>query len=185
MPEWNLRDITAPSSDFLLDMLKHRATTSLQDQYKSGVNGALGDHAHIVDMMNKKNLELKDAHKVKDGYTLFLDEESYGKSVKVTARGNKKRFLTAMTPAIQRQSMGPPPPPLTLRCEYSSAYRRRRHDQHTHLYTRSRHKQARTSRKSPPILNKLLRSKSLPSQFFRLSFRGLLQPVTQSPGTRS
>jgi hypothetical protein len=32
IPEWNLRDITAPSSDFLLDMIKHRATTPLQSQ---------------------------------------------------------------------------------------------------------------------------------------------------------
>ncbi|KAF2442392.1 ipa protein [Karstenula rhodostoma CBS 690.94] len=107
MPEWNLRDITAPSSDFLLDMLKHRATTSLQEQYKAGVNGGLGDHAHIVDMMNKKNLELTDTHKVKDGYTLFFDEESYGKSVEVTARGNKKEFLTAMAPAIRAQLVVP------------------------------------------------------------------------------
>lgn len=103
MPEWNLRDIAGPSSEFLLDMLKHRATTSLQQQYKSGVNGGLGDHAHIVDMMNKKNLELTDANKVKDGYTLFFEEETYGKSVKVTARGDKKEFLAAMAPAIQAQ----------------------------------------------------------------------------------
>lgn len=29
VPEWNLRDITDPNSDLLLDLLKHRATKTL------------------------------------------------------------------------------------------------------------------------------------------------------------
>ncbi|KAJ9299333.1 hypothetical protein DTO271G3_2955 [Paecilomyces variotii] len=41
IPEWNLRDITEPGSDFLLGLLKHRATTSLFEQYCSDANARL------------------------------------------------------------------------------------------------------------------------------------------------
>jgi hypothetical protein len=44
IPEWNLRDLTQPESDYLLNHLKHHATKSLSDQYREGVNGSPGDH---------------------------------------------------------------------------------------------------------------------------------------------
>jgi hypothetical protein len=105
IPEWNLRDITSPSSDYLLDILKHRATTSLQMQYTSGANGGPGDHAHIVDMMQRKNLELTHASELKNGYTLFIDEERYGQSIKIKA--GKSEVLAAMKPAIEAQLIVP------------------------------------------------------------------------------
>lgn len=105
-PEWNIRDITPPSSDFLLDILKHRATTPLHAQYTSGVNGGPGDHAHIVDMMQRKNLQLVNASMYKDCYTLFLDEEKYGQSIKVTP-SKKDEVLATLMPAIQAQLIVP------------------------------------------------------------------------------
>lgn len=46
MPEFNLRDVTAPG-DFLLDMLKHRATKSLGEQFISGFNDRPGDYVSL------------------------------------------------------------------------------------------------------------------------------------------
>jgi hypothetical protein len=105
IPEWNIRDIT-PNPDFLLDLLKFRATTSLQDQYRTGMNGRLGDHAHIVEMMQKKNLKHKDASKFKDCYTLFLTEDGYGESVHIMA-GKRDEILANMKKAIDAQLIVP------------------------------------------------------------------------------
>ncbi|EWY99825.1 hypothetical protein FOYG_03763 [Fusarium oxysporum NRRL 32931] len=51
IPEWNLADITEPNSDFLLDILKHRATKTLFEQYAEGVSGTLGDR-HLIEKMH-------------------------------------------------------------------------------------------------------------------------------------
>ncbi|CAO2652314.1 Nn.00g005970.m01.CDS01 [Neocucurbitaria sp. VM-36] len=106
IPEWNLHDITSPSSDFLLDILKHRATTPLHIQYTAGVGGGPGDHAHIVDMMQRKNLQLVNASMYKDCYTLFLDEETYGQSIKTTPQ-KKDEVLETLMPVIQAQIIVP------------------------------------------------------------------------------
>lgn len=107
IPEWNLRDITDPSSDILLNMLKHRSTTSLQDQYKFEVNGGSGDHLHIMEVTTKKNLAHPDAHKLEDCYTLLFDEENFGKSVKVPPSGDKLFILKAMAPIMRAQLIVP------------------------------------------------------------------------------
>ncbi|EXJ78100.1 hypothetical protein A1O3_09261 [Capronia epimyces CBS 606.96] len=70
IPEINLRDITSPESDFLLDLLKHRATNSLLDQYMTGLNGGPGDHAFIKNMMDTRNLAL--ANPDRNILTLFF-----------------------------------------------------------------------------------------------------------------
>ena len=106
IPEWNLRDITSPSSEFFLDMLKHRATSPLQTQYTTGFNGRPGDHAHIVDMMQRKDLKLNNASKYKNCYTLFLTEDGYGESVKIVAE-KREEVLANMKPAIQAQMIVP------------------------------------------------------------------------------
>jgi hypothetical protein len=105
IPEWNLQEITPPSSECLLDILKHRATTKLPAQYASGINGAPGDHAHIVQMMQTKNLEHANASRLKKCFTLFIDEEQYGQSIKDTA--SRSDFSTAMAPAIRAQLVVP------------------------------------------------------------------------------
>lgn len=102
IPEWNLRDLTPASSDILLDILKYRATAPLPQQYTDGVNGAPGDHQHIKVAMQKYGLQLADTSSFKDCYTLFLDDEKYGQSFKITP-GHKQEFLTSMKPAIEAQ----------------------------------------------------------------------------------
>ena len=80
IPEINLRDITT-ESEFLLVLLKHRATNTLLDQYMAGPNGGPGDHAIMEHSMETRNLRLKDP--VKDGFTLFLDGDKYGRSFEI------------------------------------------------------------------------------------------------------
>jgi hypothetical protein len=99
-PEWNLRDLTKTQPEVLLKMLEHRATSSLQSQYTIGMDGLNGDHAHIVDIMQNHNLRLRDAHQYENCYTLFYDEESYGRSIRIK-RGNKREVLAGMEPAIR------------------------------------------------------------------------------------
>ncbi|KAF4959532.1 hypothetical protein FGADI_1599 [Fusarium gaditjirri] len=80
IPEWNLADITEPNSDFLLDILKHRATKTLFEQYAEGVSGTLGDRHLIEKMVREKNL--RHADPFKHSYTYFYDEK-YGESFTV------------------------------------------------------------------------------------------------------
>jgi hypothetical protein len=105
VPEWNIRDITS-SPDYFVRILKHRATTQLQEQYIDGVSGGPGDHAHIVEMMQKKNLQLINASQFKDCYTLFYDEEKYGRSVTIKP-GHSKDVLAALRPAVDAQLIVP------------------------------------------------------------------------------
>ncbi|USP77438.1 ipa protein [Curvularia clavata] len=106
IPEWNIRDVTSPSSNFFLDMLKHRATSPLQTQYMTGFNGRPGDHAHILDMMQRKNLKLNNASEYKDCYTLFLTEDGYGESVKILAE-KREEVVANMKPAMEAQLIVP------------------------------------------------------------------------------
>ncbi|CVL06140.1 uncharacterized protein FMAN_03873 [Fusarium mangiferae] len=80
IPEWNLEDITAPNSDFLLDILKHRANNSLFEQYAQGISGTLGDRHLIEKMVREKNL--RHVEPFKHSYTYFYDEK-YGESFTV------------------------------------------------------------------------------------------------------
>jgi hypothetical protein len=83
-------------------MLEHRATLPLKDQYATSFNGRPGDHAHIVDMMQRKNLRLENASQYKNCYTLFLTEDGYGESVEILAE-KREEVLANMKPAIQAQ----------------------------------------------------------------------------------
>jgi hypothetical protein len=106
MPEWNLRDVTAPNSDYLLEMLKFRATTSLFEQYRAGPNGdpRNGDRAIIEESMAKRNLRLAEPYK--DCYTFFFGAEGgsgssdmYGKSFHI--KREKEATMAEFGPAIQ------------------------------------------------------------------------------------
>ncbi|KAI3320888.1 hypothetical protein HD806DRAFT_524545 [Xylariaceae sp. AK1471] len=66
--EWNLRDITAAGSDFLLQMLEYRATHSLEEQYISGFDNHPGDYELIIDIMRTWNLQ--HVNSFKDYYKL-------------------------------------------------------------------------------------------------------------------
>ncbi|KAH7017420.1 hypothetical protein EDB80DRAFT_704864 [Ilyonectria destructans] len=96
VPELNLRDITEPGSDFLLDLLKYRATKSLFEQYCAGINGGPGDRAFIHEMMEKKGL--RHAESFKDCHTFFM-EGQYGTSIRIMAE--HAETLADFAPAIQ------------------------------------------------------------------------------------
>lgn len=94
VPEWNLRDITEPGSDFLLDLLRFRATTPLMGQY--GV-----DRQHILEMMRTRNLRHVDELRLSNSFTLFIGEEDYGRSLSITRAANRSEVLASLAPAIQ------------------------------------------------------------------------------------
>lgn len=82
-------------------LLHYRTSTLI-----SGFNGRLGDHVHITDMMHRKNLQLINASELKNCYTLFMDEEQYGQSFRVTV-DKKDEVLADFMPAIQAQLIVP------------------------------------------------------------------------------
>lgn len=96
IPEINLRDITNPESDFILDLLKHRATNTLLDQYVTGLDDGPGDHAFIKQMMDTRNLRLTDPDK--NGFTLFLGEDQYGQTM--TIKRNASQVWAGLAPAV-------------------------------------------------------------------------------------
>jgi len=97
IPEWNTQEVAAAGPDFLLDMLRHRATETLEDQYHSGFNGRPGDYELIVHSMQTKNLCHKEPFE--DCYTFFLNGEMYGRSYKVLQE--KEETLKGFGPAIK------------------------------------------------------------------------------------
>ncbi|KAI0439654.1 hypothetical protein F4803DRAFT_568229 [Xylaria telfairii] len=56
-PEWNLKDLAAAGSDFLLRVLEHRATKSLEEQCQSGFDDCLGDLGTINEILLKNHLQ--------------------------------------------------------------------------------------------------------------------------------
>ncbi|KLP16144.1 Uncharacterized protein LW94_13832 [Fusarium fujikuroi] len=104
MPEWNLKDITDPNSALFLDILKHRATKSLGEQYRSGHNGTAGDLDLIDEMARTRNL--RHVNEFKNCFT-FFDEREYGFSFCVPAGQNVKEVLSGMESAIQQRYIIP------------------------------------------------------------------------------
>ncbi|CAG7558740.1 unnamed protein product [Fusarium equiseti] len=104
IPEWNLKDITDPESNLFLDLLKHRATTSLSEQYRNGHNGTAGDLDLIDEMARTQNLRHVDDFK--NCFT-FFDESQYGFSFCVTDGQNVKEVLSEMASAIQQRYIIP------------------------------------------------------------------------------
>ncbi|TVY80275.1 hypothetical protein LSUE1_G005899 [Lachnellula suecica] len=98
MPELNERDITEPGSDYLLKMLKYRATTSLTEQYCSGVNGGPGDHMFIINSMRTNNLRHADSFKF--CFTMFMDEDGYGQSYKSRNQALHDEAMVGLAPAV-------------------------------------------------------------------------------------
>ncbi|KAI1029335.1 hypothetical protein LB504_010779 [Fusarium proliferatum] len=104
MPEWNLEDITDPNSALCLDILKHRATKSLGEQYRRGHNGTAGDLDLIDEMARTRNL--RHVNEFKNCFT-FFDEREYGFSFCVPAGQNVKEVLSGMESAIQQRYIIP------------------------------------------------------------------------------
>ncbi|PSR90863.1 ipa protein [Coniella lustricola] len=102
-PELNLRDITS-EPEFLLQLLKRRATKSLLEQYYDGrEDGTRGDASFIREMMHKRNLQ--HAEPFKNCYTMFIDENEYGKSYRI--KSNHDEVMADFAPFMQRGAMVP------------------------------------------------------------------------------
>ncbi|KAF4952961.1 hypothetical protein FSARC_12500 [Fusarium sarcochroum] len=105
-PEWNLADLTQPSSNFLLDILKHRSTKSLYDQYSEGVNGTAGD-SEFVQRMTRGKSPRRDS--LCNCYTLFIPDR-YGESIEISPE-HVRDVMANFTTLVQRgllipQSLG-------------------------------------------------------------------------------
>lgn len=96
IPELNLRDIAESGPDFLLSLIKHRATTSLFQQYCEGNGGGPGDHGFILEMERTKGL--RHVQKFPKSFSLFLDENQYGESF--TMQGAVNEIPAPLRPAI-------------------------------------------------------------------------------------
>ncbi|KAG6007995.1 hypothetical protein E4U21_005229 [Claviceps maximensis] len=103
-PEMNLEDVTKPDSDFLLRHLKHRATTSLPQQYLVGVGGKKGDLEFICKMMERTGL--CPAKEYSRCYTYFFRKEGYGDSIRV-APEKEEEVLARLESSLQCQLIVP------------------------------------------------------------------------------
>ncbi|KAJ5158920.1 uncharacterized protein N7500_008571 [Penicillium coprophilum] len=93
IPELNLNDIMS-NPDYLLNILKYRATTTLFEQYCNGCNGGPGDHAIIEESVRTQGL--KHVNSFKNCYTMFQDP-MYATSYKIVAQ----EALAVFEPAIR------------------------------------------------------------------------------------
>ncbi|OHE92492.1 hypothetical protein CORC01_12210 [Colletotrichum orchidophilum] len=76
-PEWNAEQITNPDSDAFLDILHHRATTSLSEQFRNGMNGAPGD----CDFVRARFNQYIFLDQFDGNFMSFQDGEEYARSV--------------------------------------------------------------------------------------------------------
>ncbi|PNP86459.1 hypothetical protein FNYG_00161 [Fusarium nygamai] len=104
IPEWNLNDITDPDSNLFLDILKHRASKSLYEQYLSGHNGTAGDLDLINEMAQTRNLRL--VNEFKNCFTIF-DERDYGYCFGMPAGYNDKEVFSRLESGIQQGYITP------------------------------------------------------------------------------
>ncbi|KAJ9143675.1 hypothetical protein NKR23_g6410 [Pleurostoma richardsiae] len=96
VPELNLKDVAESGPDFLLDLLKHRATTSILDQYCFGMRDGPGDSAFIQEMIRTRGL--RHVESFKDCYSFFMDTEQYGESFRIMSE--KEETLAQFKVAI-------------------------------------------------------------------------------------
>ncbi|TGO09857.1 hypothetical protein BTUL_0152g00120 [Botrytis tulipae] len=102
VPEMNLHDITT-EPEYLLDHLRHRATTSLLHQYRVGNHDGPGDCMFILENMRDKNL--RHTHSFKHCFTGFYDEETYGQSFKATTAVNYREIITKIASEIKGRTV--------------------------------------------------------------------------------
>ncbi|KAH8689160.1 hypothetical protein BGW36DRAFT_391921 [Talaromyces proteolyticus] len=105
IPEWNIRDLTKLGSDYLLDILRHRATTSLCEQYAEGANGEPGDAPFIFNSMEVNNL--RHVNEFKHCFTLFMDEDTFGKSYSAKDAAAYRKTLSDLSFAVEKGVLVP------------------------------------------------------------------------------
>ncbi|KAH8844176.1 hypothetical protein MCOR27_004032 [Pyricularia oryzae] len=99
-PEMNLRDVAESDPDYLLGILKHRATSSVYDQFFGGPDGSPGDQWVIGNNMRTRNLQHSQRQAFKNCYSVFWDEDKYGWAMKVDP-SHKEEVLAGLKKAIQ------------------------------------------------------------------------------------
>ncbi|KAL2826693.1 hypothetical protein BDW59DRAFT_179403 [Aspergillus cavernicola] len=97
MPEWNLQDLAGPHPDVLLFRLRHRATTSLTEQYARGPNGEPGDAETIQRGMREG---LRHVKLYPHEFTQFYAEDVYGQSMDAGNANNYRQVLAGMSTAV-------------------------------------------------------------------------------------
>ncbi|KAH7353912.1 hypothetical protein B0T11DRAFT_312366 [Plectosphaerella cucumerina] len=105
IPEWNLQDLTEPGSDFLLDLLRHRATTSLEEQYLAGVGGGLSDYDIIHDAV--VNHGVRHWNRYPDSYNLLIDGVGFANvgieyGLPIRPKSPREDSLRTLEPLIDR-----------------------------------------------------------------------------------
>ncbi|RAK96493.1 uncharacterized protein BO80DRAFT_224788 [Aspergillus ibericus CBS 121593] len=99
LPEWNVRDLCEPKSDYFLHHLKHRATKSLVEQYETGVHGGPGDKEFILKSMEKHQLRYEKA--LKNSFTMFRAGDCYGQSYIVNDPANFDGVMDGLSDAVK------------------------------------------------------------------------------------
>ena len=98
IPEWNLQDLTEPGSNCLLDLLEHRATKSLHDQYLTGPTGGTGDAQVIFDSIRTRNLRHTESFRY--SFTLFISEEQYGQSLAAKDAATYRSAMASLSTSV-------------------------------------------------------------------------------------
>lgn len=98
MPEWNLRDLTKPDSDFAIDLLRHYATKPLEEQYATGVYGGPGD-AEIIKTSMREN-GLRYSKQLPYSVTLFMPGDQYGYSFTVNDPAMYNQVMSNFQPLV-------------------------------------------------------------------------------------
>ncbi|KAF4440869.1 ipa protein [Fusarium austroafricanum] len=79
-PEWNLNDLAALGSSYLLELFKHRATKSLIEQYRRGMDGGPGDFKVIFFKKDwRKHVPCWDRP------CFYFTEEMYGEKIEISS----------------------------------------------------------------------------------------------------
>ncbi|KAL0935500.1 ipa protein [Colletotrichum truncatum] len=93
IPEWNLRDLTEPDSDHLMELFRYRTENDLMEQYL-GTSTTLGDLQFIEKMIRTKNLHMTEPFK--NCWSFFLSVDEYGNSYKANDPSAMSGFEKAM-----------------------------------------------------------------------------------------
>ena len=98
LPEWSLQDWTEPGSNCLLEILEHRATKSLHDQYLTGPHGRAGDAGVIFESIRTQNL--RHVQPFRHSFTLFLSAEQYGQSFTAKDAAAYRSTMAGLSSAV-------------------------------------------------------------------------------------
>ncbi|KAI9644365.1 hypothetical protein NHQ30_007722 [Ciborinia camelliae] len=105
MPEFNTHNITT-GPDFLLDHLKHRATTTLIHQYKEGVHDGPGDCSFIFESTLRID-DFFDIQGCKYSLIRFYNDDIYGHSFSLTPPARHSNVTTKLAIAFRTKAIVP------------------------------------------------------------------------------